>query len=243
MKIQVVETSDLGIKLGKQNIDKKLGVPPPFIDKPAVYVISGAMGSGKSSLVGSIMTAKGSNKVFHRVFDKVFYATPQEVYDSEENHPFKNHADERKYFELSAGMLFEIQEQAILEKKDGGVSCLILDDFSEVYKNKAIEVQLKKLIFKHRHTRCNIIITLLALKTIPKSIRSLIDVFIVFEPKSIIEIESFAEDVFAMKKNNLQDLMDFVYDVPYNFLFFNQRTKTYYKNFDKLEIVKDEAKK
>jgi len=47
MKIDVVEKSDLGIKLGKQNIDKKLGVPEPFLDKPAVYVISGAMGSGK----------------------------------------------------------------------------------------------------------------------------------------------------------------------------------------------------
>jgi len=80
-------------------------------------------------------------------------------------------------------MLFEIQEQAILAKKEGEVSCLILDDFSEVYKIKSIEVQLKKLIFKHRHTKLNIIITLLTLKSLPKSLRSLIDVFIVFEPR------------------------------------------------------------
>ena len=42
MKIEELETSDVKIKPTKQNTDQKLGVPAPFIDKCACYVISGS---------------------------------------------------------------------------------------------------------------------------------------------------------------------------------------------------------
>jgi len=237
MKIEVINQSNLKIKPAKQNIDQKLGVPPPFPDRPAVYVISGRMGSGKSSFVNSIMCSHGSNKVFCKAFDSVFYATPQEVFDSEDSHPFKDHPKERMYFELSVDMLKEVQEKAIENKKEGKTSCLILDDFSEVYKTKAIEVQLKKIIFKHRHMKLNIIITLTNLRALPKTLRSLISVYVMFKP-SVIEIESFNEDVFKLRKEEMKELMDFVYDKPYNFMFYNQITDTFYKNFDELQIDK-----
>ena len=73
------------IKPGKQNIDKKLGCPPPFPDKPSVMLISGAMGSGKSSFLQSVMTATGEGRVYQKRFNKVIYTTPQETFDSEEN--------------------------------------------------------------------------------------------------------------------------------------------------------------
>jgi len=240
MKIEETEHSELKIKKTKQSIDKSLGVPPPFIDKCAVYVISGSMGSGKSTFTNSLMTAGGKDKVFKRVFEEVYYSTPQEVYESETDHPFKDHSKDRTYFDLSVPMLEEIAEKAIAVKEEDGESCLILDDWSEELKDKKIEKALKKLIFKHRHYRLNIIITLLTLKALPKQLRSLIDCYITFRPKSIIEIQSFAEDVFSLDRKDLKTLMDYTFDEKYNFLFYNQRDNTYYKNFNKLKFIDED---
>lgn len=84
-----------------------------------------------------------------------------------------------------------------------------------------------------------IIITLLTLKSLPRSLRSMIDAFIIYKPKSVIEIESFADDVFSLSKPDLKQLMTYVFDEKYNFLFYNQRDNVFYKNFTRLKIVED----
>ena len=239
MKIEEDEINELIIKPSKQNIDDALGVPPPFLDKVGVYVVSGSMGSGKSSFINSIMTAGGKGKVFKGVFNKVFYATPQEVFESESNHPFKDHPPSRMFFDLSDKTFNSIIEQSLMEKEEGGNSCLILDDWGELLKVKRVELFIKRLIFKSRHYKLNIIISLLTLKLLPRGLRALIDVFIIFKPKSLIEVGNFGDEVFAMDKKDLRDLFDFVFDKPYNFLFYNQRTNAYYKNFNRLKIIKD----
>ena len=64
MKIEEVETNDIKIRKTQQTIDNILeGVPEPFMNKCSVMVISGYMGSGKSSFLNSIMTGKGKAKV------------------------------------------------------------------------------------------------------------------------------------------------------------------------------------
>lgn len=239
MKIEEEEKSDLQIKPSKQNIDNALGVPPPFIDKPAVYVVSGSMGTGKSSFINSIMTAGGKNRVFKGVFDKVFYATPKEVFESESNHPFKDHPPSRMFFDLSDKTFDTIIEQALETKEEDGNSCLILDDWGELLKTKRVELYIKRLIFKSRHYKLNIIISILTLKLLPRGLRALIDVFILFKPKSLIEIGNFGDEVFALDKQDLRTLFDYVFDAPYQFLFYNQRNNRYYKNFNRLKLISE----
>ena len=240
MKIEEVETNDVKIKATKQTIDNKLDVPAPFMDKCGVYVISGAMGSGKSSFVNSIMTSSGKGKVFKKVFDAVHYATPKEVMESEENHPFLKHNPRHVYHDLSQDTFDKILEDCLEVKKEGGNSCFLIDDFSEELKNKQVQQNLKKLIYKHRHYKINIIITLLTLKNLPKQFRSLVDCYIMFRPKSLIEVASFSDDVFSLEKKELKALFDYVFDAPYNHLFYNQRTNTYYKNFNRLKLTEEE---
>jgi hypothetical protein len=172
MKIEEVDKNELSIKTTKQNIDNFLDVPKPFPQKASVYLISAPMGSGKSSFIHSIMTASGKNKVFKGIFEEVHYATPLEVFESEENHPFKNHSPSRLHHDLTDATFDKIVEDCIRVKKDGGNSCLIIDDFSEQLKVKKVALNLKKLIFKHRHYKLNIILTTLTLKSLPKDLRS-----------------------------------------------------------------------
>jgi len=239
MKIEELESNDIKIKPSKQNTDQSLGVKPPFLDRPSVYVISGGQGSGKSTFLESVMTSKGESKVFRKVFDRVFYATPEEVMSSTPDHPFRDHPAERMFHDLSPNTFESILEEALAVKNAGGNSVLILDDFSEELKIKRVEMTLKKLIHKHRHYHMQIMITLLTLKSLPKSLRAMIDAYIVFKPKSVIEIASFADDVFALSKTDLKQLLDFVFDEKYNFLFYNQRDNVYYKNFTRLKLKEE----
>jgi hypothetical protein len=109
---------------------------------------------------------------------------------------------------------------------------------SEYLKDKTVEQRLKKLIYKHRHYKTQIIITMLNLKSLPKQLRNLIDCYIVFRPKSNIEIQSLNDDVFNLGKDDLKQLLDYVFDEPYNFMFYNQRTHTFYKGSGKGGITK-----
>jgi KaiC/GvpD/RAD55 family RecA-like ATPase len=238
MKIEEVETNDIKIKKTKQTIDDVLDVPPPFMPKCSVMVISGFMGSGKSSFLNSIMTGTGKAKVYRNVFDKVHYITPKEVMESEENHPFKDHPPQRVYNDLEPETMDKIIKDAIDVKEEGGNSAIIIDDMSEYLKDKTVEQRLKKLIYKHRHYKTQIIITMLNLKSLPKQLRNLIDCYIVFRPKSNIEIQSLNDDVFNLGKDDLKQLLDYVFDEPYNFMFYNQRTHTFYKGSGKGGITK-----
>ena len=239
MRIEELDVADIKIKPTKQTIDDKLNVPKPFMDKCGVYVITGSMGSGKSSFLNSIMTRGGQAKVFKGIFDEVHYITPLEVMESEENHPFKDHPRERIYHNLNSDTFEKIKAETIAVKDKGGNSALIIDDMSEFMKQKSVELALKGLIFKHRHYKINIIITLLTLKSLPKSLRSLIDCFVIFKPKSLIEVASFSDDVFGLEKKSLKQLFDYVYDERYNFLFYNQRDNTFYKNFTRLKLIEE----
>lgn len=236
MRIESLETSDIKIKTTKQNTDMPLGVKPPFLDRPSIYVIAGAQGSGKSSLVNSIMTRGGEARVFKGKFSKVFYSSPAEVMSSEPEHPFSQHPKERVFHDLSAATFESILEQALQTKDEGENSCLILDDWSEELKTKRVEHTLRKLIHKHRHYHLQIIITLLTLRSLPKSLRSMVDAYFIFRPKSIIELASFSDDVFGLSKPDLKQLMDYTYDERFNFLVYNQRDNVYYKNFTRLKL-------
>lgn len=239
MKIEEVDNNDLVIKTTKQNIDNILPVPKPFPNKASCYLISAPMGAGKSSLIHSIMTATGKGRVFKGVFDEVHYCTPIEVFESEENHPFKDHCKSRLHHDLKQATFDKIVEDCIRVKEEGGCSCLIIDDFSEQLKIKNVELNLKRLIFKHRHLCLNIIISTLLLRSLPKSLRSLLDVVILFKPKSFNETIGFNEEIFGLNNRETKSLFSYIFDKPYQFLFYNTRTHTYYKNFNKLKLTEE----
>ena len=236
--MRIVEENDLRIYPTKQSIDKPLGLPQVLADKNSVYVVTGGQGSGKSTWLNSATTCrKPDGKIFSGCFERVFYATPEECFSSETDHPFKDHIKTRLFHTFDADMLENIVGQALeLKHEHKGNSLLIIDDFSEELKNPQTIKLLKKIINKHRHYHLTIILSALTLKVIPKTIRSLVDYYIIFKPKGLIELEGFTDEIFGVSKKLMMRIMNFVFDGPHNFLMFHNKKNAYYKNFDRFVI-------
>jgi adenosyl cobinamide kinase/adenosyl cobinamide phosphate guanylyltransferase len=237
--MQITETNDLRIYPTKQSIDKPLGLPAPFADRNSVFVVTGGQGSGKSTWLNSALTCrKADGKIFSGCYHNVFYATPEECFTSEEDHPFKNHVKSRLFHVFNADMLNNIVEQALeLKHEKKGNSILVIDDFSEELKNPQTINLLKKIINKHRHYHLSILISTLSMKSIPKGIRALIDYFVIFKPKGLIELEGYTDEIFGVSKREMKDIMEFVYDGDHNFLLYNNKKGYFYKNFDRFTIA------
>ena len=236
--MKIVEENSLKIFPTKQTIDMKLGLPKPLDDRNAVYVVSGGQGSGKSTWLNSAMTCKKQDgKIFAGCYERVFYATPEECFSSEANHPFKNHIKSRLFHTFDIKMLNTIVEQALENKhENNGNSILLIDDFTEELKSLETIKLLKKMINKHRHLHLTIVISALTLKAIPRSIRSLVDYYIIFKPKGLIELDGYCDEIFGMTKKEMLDVMDFVFTEPHNFLLYNNRRNWFYKNFDRFVL-------
>lgn len=233
--MKITEINNLKIYPSKQTIDKSLGLPLPFQDKNSLYVVTGSCGTGKSTFLNSAMTSrKQDGKIFANCFEKVFYATPEECFSSEDNHPFKNHPSSRLFHTFDTTMLQDVIKQSLENKHScGGSSILLIDDFSEELKSLATIQLLKKMMNKHRHYHLTIILSALTMKSVPKAVRGLIDYYVIFKPKGLIEMQGFIEEIFAVSKQEMIKIMDFVFDAPHNFLMFESKTNTYFKNFNK----------
>ena len=236
--MRIVEENELRIYPTKQSIDKPLGLPKVLADKNSVYVVTGGQGSGKSTWLNSATTCrKEDGKIFSGCFERAFYATPLECFTSEKHHPFKDHVKTRLFHTFDAEMLEKVVGQALdLKHTHSGNSLLIIDDFSEELKNPQTIKLLKKIINKHRHYHLSIVLSALTMKVIPKAIRSLVDYYVIFKPKGLIELQGFTEEIFGVSKKLMMRIMNFVFDGPHNFLMFDNKKNTYYKNFDRFVI-------
>ena len=134
-------------------------------------------------------------------------------------------------------MLDDIVEQALENKhENNGNSILLIDDFGEELKSVETIKLLKKIINKNRHFHLTIILSATVLKLIPRSIRSLVDYYVLFKPKGLIELAGYLDEIFGLSKKEMLDVMEFVFDEPHNFLMYNNRRNWFYKNFDKFTL-------
>lgn len=234
--MKVLDKNSLKIYPSKQTIDRKLGLPKPFDDRNQVIVVTGGQGTGKSTWLNSALTCqKGDGRIFSGCFTRCFYATPYECFTSEDDHPMKNHVPSRLFHTFDEKMLQSVIEQALENKHENEESSiLVLDDFTEELKNVDTIKLLRKMINKNRHMHLTIIISATTMKAIPKCIRSLVDVYVIFKPKGLLEIEDYTTEIFSLTKRHMIHLMDFVFDKPHNFLMYNNRSNLFYKNFDLL---------
>lgn len=214
------------------------------------YVLTGSGGSGKSSLLLSMIKSKNYYK---GIFNNIYYFCPACSMDSIENHPFKNH--DKVYNELTIENLENIYkdltEPEIVEKKqykdeeeldssesekEIEYSLCIIDDMADMLKEIDIQKYLSKMLIKARHLKLSFVFLIQSYYYFPKLLRKQITYCSIFKPKNVEEWFSISKELLSMNKDNGLTLYNYIYDEPYSHLDLDTVDSKFYKNFNLLQF-------
>lgn len=226
-----------------QNISRRNGM---------CYVLTGSGGSGKSSLLLSMIKSKNYYK---GIFNNIYYFCPECSMDSIENHPFKNH--DKVYNELTIANLENIYKDLahvdIIKKKeydsDGEsidsepekeieYSLCIIDDMADMLKEIDITKYLSKMLIKARHLKLSFVFLIQSYYYFPKLLRKQITYCSIFKPKNIEEWFSISKELLSLNKNDGLILYNYIYDESYAHLDLDTVDSKFYKNFNLLKFIK-----
>jgi hypothetical protein len=235
-----------------QNISRRNGM---------IYVMAGSGGSGKTNLLLNMFKSK---TCYRNIFHNIFYFCPSASFASLKNHPFEKH--DKVYHELNTSILEEIYNELVskrIDEKESKVekrkrkekyddvesseseseeereieySCVIIDDFADVLKEKQIQRQLNKMLIKARHLCCSFIFTLQTYLYFPRSLRKQITYISLWKTRNIEEFNSIARELLNLNKDDSLVLYNYVFNEPYTHLDIDTSQNKLYKNFNELVI-------
>lgn len=202
-------------------------------------IISGLMGSGKTSIAISLLKS-----VFKHTFHDLFVIMPQISIDSisKKDNIFSNIDDDQfhLYHSYDEDTLEEIYEKMEENAKEGYSSFLLIDDYANEFKvNKRAEVVLNRIIIKMRHLRIHSIFLLgQNIYQMPKKWREVATNLVCFNlGKS--QMQKIYDEFFDFTKDQFTEIMK-LYKDPHDFILMNLKHKRLFYKWD--EIIFDTEK-
>lgn len=222
----------------KMHCDTSLGddIPAPCPKGHFFWGIFGSAGRGKSSYMISLLTAKGPNKVYRKVFHNIWFVVPENSMASVGSSIYKDHDDEKIFHELSVRNLDTIKTHVQHEALEGYNSLLVIDDQTAYLKDKGVERLLRYLIFNRRHLRLSIFLLAQSYNQLPLSIRKTLSHFTMFAPANKKETQSVFEELIFLPKDTAEQVIRHVFKDKHDTLFGNTLDGSLYRNFNRLHI-------
>jgi hypothetical protein len=218
-------------------------IPAPLPSKNHVLVINAPPGGGKTSSMVSLLTSKGKNKAYRKVFHNVYFVMPPNSRASLQNTIFEKHDPEKIYDELSPEVLLDIHEKLMNEASEGYNSLVILDDVGSYLKSKENETLLRNMVFNHRHLRSSFWILQQNFTSLPLSIRKCITHCMMFKGcmKNKKEYQSIFDELIDMDKKLADQVVQYVFKSKnkHDFMFIDKNEREMYRNFNKLILNSD----
>ena len=196
-------------------------------------IVCGRPGMGKTSFVISLFDKK--SKIFYKMFHNVFLVMPSISRNSMKKNIFKKHDESKMWDELNFSTLSDIKNQLTESTEDNKSSILILDDVGATLKNGEIAKLLREIIYNRRHFKCQIIMMVQSIISVPLEIRKMSNNYVLFKP-SKMEFENIMNEVLHMNKDTALELLNYAYIDPHDYLFINEPTQKIYKDFDEIII-------
>jgi hypothetical protein len=246
MKIKTIKHEKLDLKipvfLCDHGFNSNLNDIPMLshLNNYGFNIISGKSGSGKTSLLISLLTGKGQNRVYRKSFNNVLLVMPEQSRASLKNNIFENHPQSKMFNELNLESISDIYEQLedAVANDPPKNSLLILDDVGASLKRKDVQFLLRKIIYNRRHLRCHIVCLVQSYISLPLEVRKLATNVITFKP-SKPEAENLFRELFETKHQMMSEIIKYVFKKHGDYLLLNVDTQKMYKQFD--EIVIDDG--
>jgi len=229
----------------KFNVDDPFNniIKEPFPNESFFLTIIGKPKSGKTNLLVNMLSKKD---IYKKVFDKVLLCMPANSMKSMKNNIFENLAPDQIFNKVSPDIQHKIetirkdydeQEKEDKEKKRKKRmhnTLLIFDDVTAQLKNKENIKLLTELTTNRRHLHLSIIILSQYLRAIPRLIRSQNTHIIFFKPSNELDTKTLQEEYMNLKNDLFDDLMRFVFDAQYSFIFVDKEKELYYKKLQRI---------
>jgi len=214
-------------------------IKEPFLNKSFFYLICGQPGSGKSTFMFSLLTTKGKDKVYHRVFKDIIYVCPKNSRASVKDNPLDDLEPDSQFDSLSNDVQDKIYDNK--EKYDETPEkhynqLLIIDDCSAYLKDNDNIQMLNELSTNRRHLNLSIICLVQYLRLVPFSVRCQVSCLIVFKPANNEDLEIIRKEYINMNKKDFLLLSNYVYKEKHDNLFVNRENNNLYKNLQKIII-------
>jgi len=238
MNINVKENKKLDLNMPEficdGLINKKMNKYPMLshLNTYNFTIFCGRPASGKTSLMISFILNK---KIYLKKYNNVIIVMPSHSRDSLKDNPFEKHVKERMFDELTLENLININNQLENNTKVKNSTLLILDDVGASLKDLEIQKLLRKIIYNRRHLKVTIFMLLQSFVSCPREIRKQISNCIIFKP-SKTEFEYLMDEVFEMKRDHAIELLNFVFEKKYDYLFINVEQQKMYKDFNEIII-------
>jgi GTPase SAR1 family protein len=201
-----------------------------------IFAIIGPKGSGKSSIVLSLLTSKKSP--FRRYFDNILLVSPTAKYD-DKMRPLQEEVDsEGKYWESlneqTAEEMIELLNELNTGKKKPQ-NLIILDDCTQSFPTGKKPSKITSLFTNSRHLKTSIWVITHKYTSMPPVFRNQLDSLFIFRTNSKVEIEGFKRDLNC-DESVFEENLKKATEEPHSFLFVNLtggKCKMY-KRFDEL---------
>lgn len=231
------------IVISKHNFscdDEDKTIPEPLPRKSFSMLIIGKPGSGKTTLILSLLCKQG--KCLNKKFDRVYIWSPSLI--TMESDPFELIPDEQKFEEATVDNIQEVLD----EIKDTGEKVLfVFDDVIADLRGKgkgATENLLQKIFFNRRHLSgaggsVSIIATSQSYNKIDPKLRKTASHIIFYKNLHKRETESLFDEVILLPKKEYIDTLRFVFSKKHDFLYIDttaEPDKMLHRNFSRLEI-------
>ena len=213
--------------------DKKIHdqVVDPLPNRPFFMAIIGSAGTGKTSMLVNLLSSK---QAYRKAFYHVHVVMPPHSVASLRRNNFKDH--DMMYDDLDWGTLDGIREavKELAEKEKN--TLLVLDDVTAALKDNEIQRVLRDLIYNRRHYRLSIMILVQSYNAMPLAIRKSLSQFLMYIPRNKKEATAIFEELTALPREEAEEVLRFVFDRPYAFMFADTGSGELYNNFDRIGI-------
>lgn len=225
------------VKMGCDVPLTKREIKEPFLNKSFFYIIVGPPASGKSTFLFQMLTTRGKDKIYYRVFKNILYACPPNSRGTVSNNPLNDLESEMIFDKLSEDVRLRVianKEQYDKTPDKNYNQLLIIDDCTASLKNNDVQKMLEELAFNRRHLKLSIILLTQYLVSIPACIRSQVSCAIVFKPANDKDLIKLKEEFVNMSSEDFRLLCKFVFENKHQYLFINRENNALYKNLRRI---------
>ena len=250
--IKEEENTLLKINPAKMSLDDRLDtdkdpLPDPLPNSSFAMALVGSSGSGKTSLMSSIVTSNVKNGVrqsYRKLFSKIILCSP--TLASFKNDIWGKIPKSQKFETFSLDFLEQVEEIAGEAWKENRQTLVILDDIGATLKrDRKAETKLVSMLQNRRHIGLSVIMLIQKWRDLPTGVRANLTNVALFRPKNNLEKEAIFGELLPMSKNKWDYIYDYVYNVgedKYSFLFIDMSLKQdsvyrYFKKFNRILLT------